>query len=191
MAVPAWLNGLAPVRFIGMPWIRRMRSVRATTAPLGPGERLLLVLEGHSLVAATDRAIYHQHHTDPGWSRLAWHLVDQVRWNAEARTLTLLAPRAKQRHLAVRMRSSSPQNSRVLSGSTRALIDLVHERINSTILISHRTRIDDAAVLIVARRRSGTTAVDWVVTHPESNRAAASPARITAVISELRTQTGL
>src|SRR5215831_16399477 len=74
------------------PCCRPPASARARAradAPIRPGERLLAVAcgAGGQLLAATDRALYHQ--AGQAWARLRWEQVGRVGWDEQRHILML------------------------------------------------------------------------------------------------------
>src|SRR6516164_2584332 len=65
------------------------RAAAQAHAPLRPGERLLAVARGAGgeLLAATDRALYHQ--AGQAWARFGWEQVDQVYRDEQRNALVL------------------------------------------------------------------------------------------------------
>ncbi|HVX44033.1 MAG TPA: hypothetical protein VHC49_09100 [Mycobacteriales bacterium] len=156
--------------------------------PLAAGERVLLVIIRKPLIVATDRALLQQGCDGSGWYRLGWQAIDDVHFDGRSGVVTLLAPRANRPRLTIRLNGHSALGNGALPRRARALIDLIHERVDSTILLNHRAQILGGAIRIVARREPGTGRVEWIVGHQDHRT---TRDQIAAAIDELRILTGL
>jgi hypothetical protein len=118
-----------------------------------PGERVLAVARGAGgeLLAATDRALYHQ--TGQSWARLGWEEVGRVDWDEQRRILMLTG-------------LTPPVPARTVLRLTRdwGLPEVAAERAGFAKVFDQRVSLDGGAgARVVARRRPGGPGVTWLV----------------------------
>jgi hypothetical protein len=118
-----------------------------------PGERLLAVARGAGgeLLAATDRALYHQ--ASQSWARLGWEEVGQVGWDNQRRILMLtgLTPSVRARTVLCLARDWG-------------LPEVAAERAGAAKVFDQRISLNGGAgARVVARRLPGGQGVKWLV----------------------------
>jgi Cytochrome b(N-terminal)/b6/petB len=152
-------------------------------APTRPGERLLEVASGAGgdLLAATDRALYHQDHHS--WTRLGWEEVDRVDWDEDRRSLMLtgLAPRV-------------PARTVLCVAREWGLPAVATECARSAKVIDQRISLNGGAgARVVARRRPGGPVVKWLVVldHGLDPADPKIRAELRSALTALRAETGL
>jgi hypothetical protein len=118
-----------------------------------PGERLLAVARGAGgeLLAATDRALYHQ--TIQWWARLGWEEVGQVYWDDQRRILMLTG-----------LRRTVPARTTLCLARDWGLPEVAAERAGAAKVFDQRISLNGVAgARVVARRRPGGPGVRWLV----------------------------
>jgi len=159
------------------------RAEARAYAPVRPGERLLAVARGTGgdLLAATDRALYHQ--AGQAWVRLGWEQVGRADWDEQRHVLILsgLTPAAPARTVLHLARDWD-------------LPAVAAERISWTSVIDQRISLNgQAGARVVVRRVPGGARVRWLVI-PDRGLDPGNPvvrAELESALTELRAATGL
>jgi hypothetical protein len=159
------------------------RAAARAQAPLRPGERLLAVAcgAGGDLLAATDRALYHQ--AGQAWARLGWDQVGRVDWDEQRHILLLIG-----------LTPAAPARTVLLLAKDWALPAVAAERVSWATVVDQRISLNgDAGARVVARRRPGQAAVTWQVILDRTLDPAdpAIKAKLQSSLTELRAVTGV
>ena len=159
------------------------RAEARARAPVLPGERLLAVAHGAGgeLVAATDRALYHQ--SGRSWARLGWAQVDQVAWDDQRHVLVLTG-----------LTPAAPARTVLRLASDWGLPAVASERVTWASLVDQRVWLTGSAgARVVARRAPGEPTHTWVVILDRGLDAGdpAVRAALESALAEVRAVTGV
>jgi len=121
---------------------------------LAQGERVLATAQdtaAHWLVG-TDRSLHLQE--VGGWVVLPWQRIDRASWAADTATLTV--------HAVADFGHEQPQHQRTVE-EPGLFLDLLHDRVNSTVLLTRHVPFAGSRGLSVVARRPpvGDGAIEW------------------------------
>ena len=159
------------------------RAAAQAHAPLRPGERLLAVARGAGgeLLAATDRALYHQ--AGQAWARFGWEQVDQVY-------------RDEQRNALVLTGLTPVVAARTVLSLAKAwdLPEVAVERVRWAKVVDQRISLNgQAGARVIARRLPGEARITWLVIldHGLDPGDPEVRADVESALAELRAVTGV
>lgn len=137
-------------------WNRRpaLPSDIKTSMTLERGERVLASAQDTSgrWLVGTDRALHLQQ--VERWEVLPWQRIERASWDDDARRLTV--------HAVADFGQAQPRHEQTFDGPVR-LLDLLHDRINSTVLLTRHVPVEGSRGLRVVARRPpvGDGPVEW------------------------------
>ncbi len=121
---------------------------------LQPGERVLAAADagGGGWVVGTDRALHLP--AGDGWQVLPWERVDRASWDRETERLVVIE--------VADFGEPEPQHLLALV-EPRRLLDLVRDRVTSSVLLTRHVPVEGSRGFKVVARRSptGQGEVDW------------------------------
>jgi hypothetical protein len=148
-------------------------------APLGPGERLLAV--AGDLVAATERALYHQ--TSQAWMRLGWEQLGRAGWDERGHVLVLTG-----------LTPAVPARTVLRLAKDWGLPAVAVERVSWVKVVDQRVSLNGGAgARVVARRLPGGARITWLVIldHGLDPADPGVRAELASAVTELRAVTGV
>ncbi len=140
-----------------MSWWNRRPTLPAdikVSLTLARGERVLALAQDTSArwLVGTDRSL-HLQEVD-GWIVLPWQRIDHASWDADTVTLTV--------HAVADFGRGQPQHQRTVQ-VPGLLLDLLHDRVNASVLLTRHVPLEGSRGLSVVARRPpvGDGDIEW------------------------------
>ncbi|MGH8868984.1 MAG: hypothetical protein ACRDYU_13445 [Actinomycetes bacterium] len=133
------------------PWRRRLPKAERAAVGLTRGEYVIAVAatDAGGRAVATDRALYLPA-AGQGYERFGWETIARASWSDGVLHVSGAGPPG-----------SDPPVRDVPLAEPGGLADAVHDRVTSTVVVSHHVRLDGRkGVRLIARRRPGTSGVE-------------------------------
>ncbi|MDQ3628322.1 MAG: hypothetical protein M3419_05860 [Actinomycetota bacterium] len=125
-----------------------------TSMTLERGERVLASAQDISAqwLVGTDRSLHLQRAR--GWIVLPWQRIDRASWDSDSDTVTV--------HAVADFGHEQPRNERTVP-EPGLLLDLLHDRINATVLLTRHVPLEGSRGLRVVARRApvGDARIEW------------------------------